>query len=183
MPIFLNFILFQVAWFACVLGGAHQMPWLGPVVVAGVVAFHLLRVPNPKSELGLLILAATIGMAFDSALAATGWLSYSSGQWHPWLAPYWIVALWAAFATTLNVSLSWLKHRPLLALAFGAAGGPLAYLGGAELGGVALHNPVMALTALALGWAIITPLLFFIAVYLDGGRPVAQRQTLATAAE
>ncbi len=183
MATFVNFILFQVAWFACVLGGARGIPWIGPAVVAAVAAYHLSRVPDPKSELRLLVLVAGIGAAFDSALAATGWLSYPSGQWHPLLAPYWIVALWVAFATTLNVSLSWLKGRLLLALAFGAVGGPLAYLAGAKLGGVTLDDPAMALTALAVGWAILTPLLVVIATHLDGRRPDTQRRMLATATE
>lgn len=183
MATFVNFILFQVAWFACVLGGAHETPWIGPVVVAGVAAYHLSRVPNPKAEFSLLALAAGIGAAFDSALAATGWLSYPSGQWHPLLAPYWMVALWVAFATTLNVSLNWLKGRPLLALAFGAVGGPLAYFAGAKLGGVTFHEPALALTVLAFGWASITPTLVLLATHLDGWRPDAQRRMLATATE
>ena len=183
MATFMNFILFQVAWFACVLGGAHEAPWVGPAVVAGVAAYHLSRAPNPKAEFSLLALAAVIGAAFDSALAATGWLSYPSGQWHPMLAPYWMVALWVAFATTLNVSLSWLKGRLLLALAFGAVGGPLAYFAGAKLGGVTFHEPALALTALAFGWATITPTLVLIATQLDGWRPDAQRRMLATATE
>jgi hypothetical protein len=183
MTTFVNFILFQVAWFACVLGGAHEAPWIGPVVVAGVAAYHLSRVPNPKAEFSLLALAAAIGAVFDSALAATGWLSYPSGQWHPMLAPYWMVALWVAFATTLNVSLSWLKERPLLAVVFGAVGGPLAYFAGAKLGGVTFHEPALALTALAFGWASITPTLVLLATHLDGWRPDAQRRMLATATE
>lgn len=183
MATFVNFILFQVAWFACVLGGARGLPWIGPAVVAVVAAYHLSRVPNPKAEFSLLALAAGIGAAFDSALAATGWLSYPSGQWHPLLAPYWMVALWVAFATTLNVSLRWLKGRPLLGLALGAVGGPLAYLAGAQLGGVTFHEPVLALTALAFGWAIITPTLVLSATQLDGWRPDARHRVLATATE
>jgi len=183
MATFVNFILFQVAWFACVLGGAHETPWIGPAVVAGVAGYHLSRVPDPKSELSLLALAAGIGAAFDSALTMTGWLSYPSGQWHPMLAPYWIVALWVAFATTLNVSLNWLKGRLLLALAFGAVGGPLAYLAGARLGGITFHEPALALTALAFGWASITPTLVLIATQLDGWRPNAPCRMLTTATE
>lgn len=183
MATVVNFILFQVAWFACVLGGARETPWIGPAVVAVVATYHLSRVPNPKAELSLLALAAGIGAVFDSALAATGWLSYPSGQWHPLLAPYWMVALWVAFATTLNVSLDWLKGRLRLALAFGAVGGPLAYFAGARLGGVTFHEPALALTALAFGWASITPTLVLIATHLDGWRPGAQGRTLATATE
>ena len=29
MPMFANFLAFQIGWFACVLGGAHDLPWVG----------------------------------------------------------------------------------------------------------------------------------------------------------
>jgi len=182
MRIFLNFALFQVAWFACVLGAANGAPWLGPLVVAAVVAYHLKRVPEPRAEVILLMLAAMTGLVFDSLLVSAGWLAYSSGQWHPLLAPYWIVAMWIGFATTLNVSMAWLKGRSYLAFVLGAIGGPLAYLGGAKLGGVSLVDTTAALAALAMGWALIMPLLMLAAQRLDKWRPAVERRALATAA-
>jgi len=182
MRIFLNFALFQVAWFACVLGAANGMPWLGPLVVAAVVAYHLKRVPEPRAEVMLLMLAAVIGLVFDSLLVSAGWLAYASGQWHPLLAPYWIIAMWIGFATTLNVSMAWLKGRSYLAFVLGAIGGPLAYLGGAKLGGVSLVDTTAALAALAMGWALIMPLLMLAAQRLDKWRPAVERRALATAA-
>lgn len=183
MNIFVNFALFQVAWFACVLGGANGLAWAGPAVVAAVAAYHLSRAADPQGELALLAIAAAMGTVFDSALVATGLLSYPTGQWHPLVAPYWIIALWVAFATTLNVSLNWLKGRHLLGAAFGAIGGPLAYFGGSKLGGVTFSEPALALVALAIGWAVITPALVVIAARLDGTRPRARARVLATAAE
>ncbi len=41
MKLMLNFVAFQLGWFACVLGAANALPWLGPVVVATVVSLHL----------------------------------------------------------------------------------------------------------------------------------------------
>ena len=183
MTAFINFALFQIAWFASVLGGAHGSPWTGPAVVAAVAAYHLSRAADPRGELALLAVAAAIGTVFDSALTAAGALSYPAGQWHPMIAPYWIIALWVAFATTLNVSLNWLKGRTVLAVLFGAVGGPLAYVGGSKLGGVTFDEPALALAALAIGWAVITPLLVAIAARLDGTRPRQRARVLATATE
>ncbi|MGB5202220.1 MAG: DUF2878 domain-containing protein, partial [Sedimenticolaceae bacterium] len=103
--------------------------------------------------------------------------------WHAALAPYWIVAMWMGFATTLNVSLGWLKGRYWLAALFGAVGGPLAYLAGAKLGGITLISSEAALTALALGWATIMPLLMYLAARLDGTQADLQSGALAPAAE
>lgn len=183
MNLLLNFVLFQLAWFACVMGAAQGVPWVGVLTVFVVALFHLLRVREPRSEMLLLAAVAAIGAVFDSLLAATGWLSYPSGQWHQALAPYWIVAMWVAFGTTLNVSLHWLKRYPLLAFVLGAIGGPLAYLGGAQLGGVTFNDPVAGLAALAMGWAVIMPALMVLASRLDGWRPGVGGRVLATVAE
>jgi len=182
MSLLVNFLMFQMAWFACVLGGAHQLPWVGPAMVAVVVAVHLGRVPDARAESALLVIAAVIGAVFDSALVSTGWLVYPSGQMASYLAPYWIVAMWVAFATTLNVSLHWLKRRPVLAAVFGGVGGPLAFLAGAKLGAVTFVDPVSGYAALAVGWAVLMPLLMAVAVRLDGWRPGVGGRVLASTA-
>jgi hypothetical protein len=82
--------------------------------------------------------------------------------------------MWALFATTLNLSMSWLKGRPWLAAAFGAVGGPLAYVAGRKLGGVEMNEPALALLVQGLGWAVMMPLLLRLAARLNGfeSRPV-----------
>ena len=83
-------------------------------------------------------------------------------------APYWMVALWALFATTLNVSLRWLRARPWLGALLGALGGPAAYYAGARLGALELATAGAGLGAIAIGWAVLTPLLLGTARRLDG---------------
>ncbi len=173
MAMALNFVLFQLCWFACVLGGAAGLPLAGPAVVAVAVAVHLLRAPRAQPEIALLLISAAGGAVWDSLLVAAGWLVYPSGTLVAGTAPYWIVAIWVAFATTLNVSLRWLRQRPLTAAAFGAVAGPMAYAGGAALDGVILANAPLALGALAVGWAIFTPALLTLAEHFDGWRTPA----------
>jgi len=84
------------------------------------------------------------------------------------MAPPWILGLWALFATTLNVSLNWLKGRWLVAALLGGIAGPLSYWAGARLGAVVLVEPVPALVALSIGWAILMPLLMALARRYDG---------------
>lgn len=170
MKLIVNFVAFQLGWFACVLGAAKGLPWAGVLVVLAVVALHLALVRRPLPELRLVAFAMALGLLLDSLLLATGWLSYPSGNWLPGMAPYWIVAMWALFATTLNVSMGWLRGRPLLAVLMGAVGGPLSYLGGEKLGGIELIAPVAALSALAVAWAVAMPLLMMAAERLDGVR-------------
>jgi hypothetical protein len=168
MPLLSNFIAFQIGWFACVLGGAHGVPWLGSSIAVLIVAWHMTHAARPKQELILVLIAGAIGAIWDSALVTLGWISFPSGTLLAGTAPYWMVALWMLFATTLNVSLAWLKRSALLAALFGAIGGPLAYYGGAKLGALSFLAPTPALVALALGWGLLTPLLIMLALRFDG---------------
>jgi hypothetical protein len=108
------------------------------------------------------------GAAFETLLVQSGWLRFGSGMLVAGTAPYWMVALWAVFATTLNVSMRWLRERPALAALLGAIGGPAAYWSGARFGAMELAAAGAALAAIAAGWAILTPLLLGAARRLDG---------------
>lgn len=159
MRVFGNVILFQLGWFACVAGAANGYAREGALAAAAIVAWHVLRAAQPRRELLLAAGAAAAGALFETALVQAGWVRFESGVLLEGTAPYWMVALWALFATTLNVSLKSLQSRPWLAAALGAVGGPLAYYAGARLGALQLVQPAAMLAALAVGWALLTPLL------------------------
>lgn len=161
----LNVALFQGAWFAAVLGAAGGRHWLGPAAVALVVAIHLALADNRLGETKLLLTAGVLGFFFDTALVVTGnFLPVPHLLPRPF-SPLWMVALWLNFATTLNVSLAWLRSRYLLAALFGAVGGPLAYYSGARLGATEALPTTGAMLVLAAGWGIMTPLLVGAANY------------------
>ena len=164
----INFLAFQAGWFACVLGGASGWPWLGVGVVAMVISLHVFQSPEASRELRLVAAAAVIGTAWDSTLAATGVLIYPSGQLASMLAPVWIVALWMGFATSLNVSLRWLKGRQGLAMLVGAVAGPMSFWAGSRVGAVRFADPLLSLAILSLGWALLMPLLLRVADRCDG---------------
>ena len=173
--IIINAAVFQIGWFCCVLGGANNLPWLGTLTALLIVAWHLGQAPRPRDELLLILSAGAIGACWDSLLVYAGLLQYPSGTLIAGTAPHWIVAMWLLFATTLNVSLRWLKHRPLLAAAIGAAAGPAAYFAGYKLGGVQIPEMTSAMTALALGWSVFMPLLMWLSNHLDGTKQRTSR--------
>ncbi|MDQ6619440.1 MAG: DUF2878 domain-containing protein [Pseudomonadota bacterium] len=168
----INFAAFQLAWFACVAGAARGTPWLGVFVAMAAVAAHASISARPRRELVLVLVAIAFGAVYDSSIAALGWITYNSGEFVPGIAPHWILALWALFATTLNVSLRWLRGRRVAAALVGAVAGPLSYYAGERLGALVLVEPVAATLALAVGWAIFTPVLIEIAQRCDGVCPV-----------
>ena len=164
----LNFVAFQLGWFACVVGAARGWPLTGTAIAAVIVAWHIVRAARPAQELKLALFALLIGVLWESSLIALGLIDFTSGTLLAGLAPPWILALWALFATTLNLSLGWLKQRWLLAALLGAVAGPLSYWAGMRLGAVQFVAPWPALTALSIGWAVMTPLLVRLARNFDG---------------
>ncbi len=177
-----NLVAFQVGWLACVLGAANGLAWVGALIALIAVGLHLLLAADAPAEIRLITIALALGIVFDSALLATGWVNYPSGVLSAYVAPYWILALWALFATALNVCMSWIKRSLALAAVLGAVCGPLSYLAGARLGGITLIEPAPALVSLTLIWAIAMPTLVVAARRHNGidVMPAALRLGIAT---
>lgn len=164
----LNFALFQAAWFAGVLGAAHDAPLLGTMVVFAVIAWHLTVSARPATEAKLVAAALAIGAAFETFCVQLGQVTYASGQPEPHLAPYWMVAMWGLLAIALNVTMRWMKRRWLLAAALGAIAGPMSYAAGVHLGAATFRQPSAALATLAVGWALLMPLMMWLSDRFDG---------------
>ncbi len=151
-------VLSQIAWFACVLGGAAGLAWAGPAAVAVVLAAHLHGSSRRSADARFLVLAAGFGLLVDSALGYGGACAFDGGADGGWIAPAWMVALWPNFAVTLLGSLRALVARPLLAAAVGGIGGPLAYAAGVAFGALSLPaGEVVGLGAVAVAWAVALP--------------------------
>jgi hypothetical protein len=167
----LNVVIYQCAWFACVLGAAARHPGIGIAVAVAAVAWHLFMARAPRRELPLIGIAIVAGALFESLLVASGWVQMAPATLLGGVTPLWMVALWAAFATTLNVSLRALRRRYVLGALVAAVGAPLAYAAGARLGALQWEQTVPAMLLIAAGWALILPLLMRSAQHFDGFEP------------
>jgi len=164
----INFILFQLGWFISVWGAANQKLPLSMMVVALILLVHIMQASQKKEAAMLLFIIMLLGSIFDQLLLITNLITYQN-QFFDTLVPVWIVAMWGLFATTLNLSLSWLKSNRVLAVLFGFIGGPVAYFAAEQLNAVQLTNQ-FSIYALALGWAILTPVCLLIAGKWNGFR-------------
>jgi hypothetical protein len=164
----LNFIMFQAGWFACVLGAANGMSWLGIVVVSLLVIIHVAMARQRLAELALLVTVGLLGFLWENFVASRGLLVFESAARAGNLAPYWMAALWVIFATTLNLSLAWLKYRKFIAAILAAVAGPLAYFAGMRLGALEIPELMAGMVVLAAGWAMLFPLSLLLAERLDG---------------
>jgi len=166
----INFIMFQAAWFAAVLGAAHGMPWLGVIAVPLALALHLALSRDWRPELLLAFTAAVMGFLADSVLIATGVFSPVPYLFPPPFSSLWMVMLWVNLAATLNASMAWLRGRYALAAVFGAVGGPLAYYSGAKLGAMTRLPDPGGLLGIGIAWAIALPLLYRVALLINDQR-------------
>lgn len=164
--------LFHACWIACVAGAGHGWPALGPVLVLTLTPLHLMWRGGSPGEAAYLGAAALLGYGADSALVLAGALRFpeyaSLGQ----PSPFWMVALWVAFAATLPVSMAWLGRRSVLAVSAGAIAGPLSYQAGVALGALEWGSrPAQGVMAVAVEWALCLPLLLWLSrTCHNGGR-------------
>jgi len=163
----LNFAMFYLGWFACVMGAGRGHLWLGPSVVAVLVLLHLYMTPRPVQEIRLILLIGIFGFAVDTLQASAGLYAFTGTSPAPWLCPLWMVALWMIFATTLNASMAWLAGRYRLAAALGALCGPISYVAGARLGAIKLPaHAGLSLVGIAVVWACVMPSLLWLGEFL-----------------
>ena len=169
MKTLLNVVFFQALWLASVGGAGRGYWWLGLPVLAVFLLYHFSVSTCRKADAQLLIVSVGLGFIADSILLQFGLLRFEQAL--PWanFAPIWILTLWAGFALTLNHSMSFFQTRPVWAVLFGLFGGPLAYYVAANVWKAAVFTapPLYVYGALALVWAIMTPLLLKIGLTLQ----------------
>jgi Protein of unknown function (DUF2878) len=149
----INALLFQIGWFACVLGGTS--PWL--LVAVGVLALHFFWISSWTADGELVVSVVLIGTLLDTLLLACGVFEFAEGGA---LIPLWLIVLWAVLATTLKHCLAWTATPWWRASLLGAIGGPLSYYAGSHMAGV--HLPLglwPSMLLLGVIWAGLFPLL------------------------
>jgi|DewCreStandDraft_4_1066084.scaffolds.fasta_scaffold00053_13 hypothetical protein len=160
---------FRLGRFACVLEAAHGLPRQGPLVALPVLGWHFATVANRRGDALLLIGGALTGLALDTSPIRAERIAFAQGVLVEGPGPCWMVCLRGPFASTLDVSLRWLRERPRLAAVLGAVGGPLAYWADGELGAAKILEPTGAThLAVAAANAVATPALLAVARRLDG---------------
>jgi hypothetical protein len=163
MAKFWNFVLFQLGWFACVIGAANQQVFWPVVITLLYLAIHIWRSDQAALEMNLLLKAAIYGVCADSLISLSGFLVFEDAWPSQYLSPIWMWTLWALVASTINGSLTWLRGRPILGAVLGAIAGPMSYEAGIRMGagGWGPNGQVGGLILLAIVWGAAIPLFFY----------------------
>lgn len=171
MSFWANLIGYQIVWFCAVIGAGRGLWWPGAAAAAIFIPLHFAFARQHRrgraADFGLLLIALLCGTVLDGTMAITELGRYAANEaaLPPGGAPLWILSMWASFALTLRHSMTFLLGRPFLALAFGALGGPLAYLGASRgWQAIVFAEPRwMALLLLAVGWGLAIPVMTMLA--------------------
>lgn len=170
MLVFLNIAASYAAWFAVAMLAARGHFLLAVMPSLAAVALHFAFTPatGRRSELLLITAAIALGFVVEAIHMAASATRYSPLATRGGLPPAFMIGLWAAFATLVNVSLAWLKGRVLLASVFGAVASGPSYYAGSKLGALQLGEPVwQSLLIIGVVWAVAFPLLLQFALVLD----------------
>ena len=147
-----NLVFFNLLWLTCVLG-RNELLWLSAPAILVYAGFLLATGTLRASSL---IAPALVGLTIDLALVSGGILDFNPHT----LLPAWMILLWLLFATTLNLSLGWLRRYFWITALAGGFAFPLNYRIGAELGAVSFSAPTpLVLALLASVWMVGLPLL------------------------
>jgi len=162
-----NGVLFQVAWFACVLGGAAGSNLWGALILVLMLTQAVLGA-GWRRDLTLATITAVVGFLLDTLWIRFGVLDYGSA-----LAPPWIVMLWVAVGLSVHHCLSYFKSRPWLGGTLAGLGAPFSYLAGERFGAVVIDDPYR-LMAVAVSWLLLFAVLFIVTG--DGSRGAGERR-------
>lgn len=149
----------QASWFAVVLGAAWGHPWLGSVLALLPLVALFWRDGPSRASLRFVAEVTFVGAVFETFNVLASVYVPSSGLVSPWVAPPWMLVLWAGFAFNFRRGLAWLSGRPWLAALVGAVAGPVAFSGGARLGAILLSEAPIRIGLLSSGWALLLPVL------------------------
>lgn len=152
-----NVVLFQLGWFACLLLSGV---WVALIAITVLLLHFYFIVPQERriKELNLIVIVLFVGVILELCYLFGEVLIRSGGESYP---AFWLLIIWALFATTFRYSLSWLRPKLWLASIFAGVAAPMSYYAGANLNAtVSLNdNAIFSLAVIAVSWAIVFPLL------------------------
>tara|TARA_Y200000002_G_C22244838_1_gene481271 strand:+ start:28 stop:549 length:522 start_codon:yes stop_codon:yes gene_type:complete len=148
-----DFIVFQLAWFACVLATLSPIPNILPLLGLGLVSIRTFWVRPIGQVLPLAIACLVLGILGDAILVSSNLLLFST---YPTIAgaPLWMVALWVNFGLMLRPLFTWFLDHYWRSIIGFSLGGVVAYYSGEKLGVLTFSNGFESWIGVALEWAI-----------------------------
>ena len=179
MNIWLNLVAYQLTWLAAVAGAGMGLWWSGPLAALAFTVLVFALGGRAHSDLILVAVTLGVGLVFDSALLAAGWVVFNEPNPLAFLPPGWMMSCWVAFALTLNHCMRSLQRLPLVSGLLGLLGAPLAYWAAVEAWSAlsVTIDILLFLGVIGVVWAVLAPALLEAARRLA---PVADTEPAAS---
>ncbi len=162
--IIVNAVLFQLLWFAAVIGSAKGFVWPYLLFSTLLIVWQLHPSHRHPSDLKVVAVAVVLGLIIDTLFLQFNVFKFADSFPVEGISPLWIILLWVGFALTVNHSMQWLNKHPLLPALAGAIFAPLSYLAGLRLGAVEYHiDPLLVSAFISVPWALALTILYTIA--------------------
>ncbi len=162
---FVNAILFQVLWFAAVIGSAKLLMWPSLIACSALAVWQLNPSRRHTGDLKLIGVAIILGLISDTLVLQLNLFQFIYPFPFVGVTPLWILLMWIGLAMTINHSLKFISRHPLLPPLLGAIFAPLSYLAGLRLGAVEyLADPLLVSVCIAFIWAIAMTILARISI-------------------
>ena len=148
-----DFIVFQLAWFACVFATLSPIPNILPLLGLGLVSIRTFWIRPIVQVLPFAIACLVLGILGDAILVSSNLLLFST---YPSIAgaPLWMVALWLNFGLMLRPLFTWFLEHYLRSIIGFSLGGVVAYYSGEKLGVLIFSSGFESWIGVSLEWAI-----------------------------
>ena len=161
-------MLYQLGWFACVIGTAWGFQAAGVSLACVFLILHFFLASDRSTQIKLSAVAAILGLILDSLQLGLGVFAFPRGTAVGGLPPLFMSVLWMQFATTFRYCMGWLSGRYVLSAVFGLVGAPIAFYAGERLGAIEFLDPRhISFLVLGLLWSAAVPLLVLLSDRLD----------------
>lgn len=151
--ILLDIILFQIAWFACVLSSVSPFPLLLPLLGSFIILVRSASTQGITRLLPFAVSCLAMGLGGDACLVYLGFIDFSD---YPSIfgVPFWMLLLWLNFGLMLHPLFEWfLKDGRRCFLGF-SLGGALAYYSGHKFGVLHFEQGWYSGLAVAIEWGL-----------------------------
>ena len=154
---FYNLVSFYVIWYLCILGASFHFERTAVVISFLLVLIHYTFSQKRLYDFIYLIVIAKIGFFTDWVFLRFDILSYpvDTLAWNFYGVPLWILMLYVGFSTTMNHSLLFVNHYPILSAIGGGIGGAVCYFFAYLRGIIFFPNPILSLLIIGSYWGLL----------------------------
>jgi hypothetical protein len=150
----IQFILFQMQWWCCVLGAKYSFVWPAVVFIIAIWLIEIFILRWRWPQIRIILLGTLLGVFLDSAQTFLGIITFpTTSLILNYLIPVWLIMLWLAFNSWVFIS-SWLKEHKILVSIGTLVLAPASYWAGSQLGVIDLPYGLLSLCSIASCWLL-----------------------------